>query len=186
MNMRGAARNGEESANHSSSIWVDLDLAPDARALQKQIRTRFDECVHWGCWYVTQNIGRLIGENGMRKVLRKLEKIEDHWVGFFTNAGSWRIGCGPIIGIAPAAPAAPFAAACLEVDGHLSLSIQVHPFLSVDQGQVNSWLARWCQEIFALEVAPRASLSDPTLAETPSAVHVVAPTAPHFSAEIPT
>ena len=86
----------------------------------------------------------MLGKEGMRKYLINRKKKGDSWTGTFSNLGVWTIPNGGSWVICPNVPYMyPIGAACITVNGRLSISLQLHPALGNDsdarQALVDSW-----------------------------------------------
>jgi len=142
VNMRGAVNRPTDTCNQESWVWVDTLKADGAKDIQAQMLKRFAESFHWGGWF-TINIGKWIGLKGMNWVLSQAEHVKENWVGVFSNLGSWKINSGPVVFVAPIAPAAPLSAGCATVNGRMALSLHIHPALEVSTSELNGWLDQW-------------------------------------------
>ncbi len=142
VNMRGATQKTLDTSNHASFIWVDTLNAKTPTEIQKQIQTRFAENFHWGSW-LGINIGSWIGINGMNFLLNKAEKVQEHWVGTFSNVGAWNLAADPLVIIIPTVPSSPLGAGCVTVNDRMGLSLHIHPQLKIDLKELDIWLHNW-------------------------------------------
>lgn len=154
VNMRGAVRKSPDTSNHQSLVWVDTGIARAAKDIDRQLEKRFGEAIHWGAWLVL-NLGRLIGEKGMKRLLDRVERIGDRWVGTFSNLGAWKIESGPWIGFVPVSRSSPLGASCVTVNDRMSLMLQAQPEICGDRATLERWLARWAAH--ALDAPPATS-----------------------------
>ncbi len=142
INMRVDSQKKTDTSNHASWIWVDTLGAHSAIQIQNQIKKRLSDGFHWGAW-VALNIGKLIRIRGMNFLLNQAEKINERWVGTFSNLGSWNIDSDPLVVIIPTPPTTPISVGCISINKRLGLSLHVHPNLKVNQLQLDQWLQAW-------------------------------------------
>jgi hypothetical protein len=155
VNMRGLARRTDPASNHSSYIGVNLARGSLPADVHQAIKTQLARRMHWGSW-MGIHIGAVIGVSGMRRIMRFYEKTQNCWMGTFTNLGDW-----PPPGYAPPAEgdssgwtvsstvtvSHPIGAACMTWDGQLTLTLQVHPALTIDDAQVKSLFEEWIKRL---------------------------------------
>ena len=145
INMRCASQNISDTSNHASWIWVDTLNVLTATDIQKQIQARLKEGFHWGAW-ISINIGKLIGIKGMNFLLNQAEKIEERWIGTFSNMGVWNIDAGPLVVIVPTAPTTPLSVGCITVNNRMGLSLNIRLNLKVEKSQLQAWLESWIKK----------------------------------------
>jgi hypothetical protein len=142
VNMRGAAKKVSDTSNHASWIWVDSLKSQSPKDIQNQIERRFEEGFHWGSW-IALNVGKLIGHWGMRFFLKNAMHVKEHWVGTFSNLGSWRVDSPPIVIIIPTAPSTPLSASSLTINQRMTLSLHFHTNLNFSQTELKTILEHW-------------------------------------------
>lgn len=143
VNMRGAVLRQAEAPPHMSFLTVDMAATPAPDALQTQIEHCFRQGQHWGMWPLF-HAGRVMGEEGMRKDIRKRE-LEGHGTtGMFSNLGVWNVDGGGSWLFCPAITRTyPIGAGCITVNGRLALTLQLHDALGGTLEQARATLDAW-------------------------------------------
>ena len=157
VNMRGLVKRPDPWANHSSYFGVSLKPGDTAEAAHEKVRDNLQRGRHWGAWWGV-NIGRFLGLEGMRKIMKGYETKQNLWAGTMTNMGAWP----PDHSRAPATetPGAwlvsalvtsshPLGAGLLTWDGQLTLTLQLHPVLTRDFGVTAAFFTDWLKELGA-------------------------------------
>lgn len=159
VNLRGAVVRPAPSPPHMSFLTVDIAAAPAPSALQAQIQRCLDQGQHWGMWSLLQ-LGRLLGEQGMRKDIRSREKRGHGATGMFSNLGVWNVGAGDGWVFCPAITRVyPIGAGCITVDGRMALTLQLHHALGGTLQKAQSTLDAWVEGALGAlpaRVAPQA------------------------------
>jgi len=161
VNLRGAVTRPDPSPPHMSFLTVDIDGAATPTGLQAQIDRCLHQGQHWGMWALLQ-LGRLLGEAGMRKDIRKRERMGHGATGMFSNLGVWQVeGGGPWLFCPAITRVYPIGAGCITVNGRMALTLQLHHALDGTLDKARATLDAWTHAC----LAPTAS-TDSTV--TPS------------------
>ena len=145
VNIRGAVQRYADAPPHMSLLAVDIDGAPTPSALQAQIDRYFRQGQHWGMWPLL-HAGRVMGEEGMRKDIRK-RALQGHGnTGMFSNLGVWNVDGGGSWLFCPAITRVyPIGAGCITVNGRLALALQLHKALGATPELTRETLNAWVQ-----------------------------------------
>lgn len=147
VNMRGPVRRENELANASSAVGIEAHKAVTPREVHAHIKEQLSNNIHWATWW-TVNIGRVIGERGMRW-LSSRRASNNFWMGTFSNLGAW-----PPPGLElpasnprhawvaspPGTVNFPIGCACVTWNGQLALTLKIHPSVCADFGRVRGYL----------------------------------------------
>lgn len=141
------------------AFWgVDLPHDPSDVELQRQMDALNARAYHWGTWTLLQ-IGALLGREGLRRDIRRRDKLGHGATGMFSNLGRWE---APNAGVWLFCPAVtrvyPIGAGCLTVNGRMALTLQLHDALGRDLAAAAALLDEWCDA--ALADTPAAALGD--------------------------
>jgi hypothetical protein len=164
VNLRGAVVRPAESPPHMSFLTVDVSDTPTAKVVQTQIDGYLRKGQHWGMWALLQ-LGRLLGEEGMRKDIRKRERMGHGATGMFSNLGVWNIAGGGSWIFCPAITRVyPIGAGCITVNGRMALTLQLHDALDGSLDKARTTLDAWVQSCLTTAAAHGAK---PAVADPP-------------------
>jgi hypothetical protein len=146
VNMRGAAFNLRDTANHSSYVLIDVSETATPTALHERIVRAMDHDDHWAGW-VGLTLGRYVGMGGMR-VLWNLDRVLGRtYTASFSNLGSWQVPeASPDVQWVFAPPVGvhlPFAAGAITWNQRLALSVHLHGAMGRTQSDAETFLERW-------------------------------------------
>lgn len=156
VNMRGAVPNPSDPPPQMAFLAVDASDTTSARALQTQIDGHQRSAQHWGMWALL-HLGRLLGEAGMRKDIRKRERQRHGVTGMFSNLGVWTVeGAGHWLFCPAITRVYPIGAGCITVNGRMALALQVHDALGGSLEQARATLQGWVRSSLAAAQAAGA------------------------------
>jgi hypothetical protein len=154
VNLRGKVNRGRDTANHTSYVAVRVRSYETAHDVHQKIYTALASGEHWANW-AAYHSGNLLTP-GMRRWLITKERCMSQWnLGSFSNLGDWdperrltEAGClGDWLFCPPVLRCQPVGAGCVTFQNRLSLTLQVHPELTVNSGVPAEWLRNWIREI---------------------------------------
>ena len=175
VNLRGKVVRDRDTANHSSYVAVKVRSYETASDVHRNIYEALRRREHWANWYSYQ-LGRFLTA-GMKKFLITKELATSQWnLGGFSNLGDWdpekRITQGDCQGAwlfcPPVLRCQVVGAGCMTFQNQLSLTLQIHPNLTIDASVARGWVSLWVKEI----EMDLASLLEPAATAWPN----VAPT----------
>jgi hypothetical protein len=167
VNMRGAVVRQAEAPPHMSFLTVDMAGTSAPEALQTQIEHCFQQGQHWGMWPLF-HAGRVMGEEGMRKDIRKRERQGHGVTGMFSNLGVWNVDGGGSWLFCPAITRTyPIGAGCITVNGRLALTLQLHDALGATLGQARATLDEWAKACFDAIERTHSQLAPTSVASVP-------------------
>ena len=150
INLRGAVPADSAEENQSSIITVVFDDQDSPAQLHKIIRDLFDAGHHWGSWDFLTTICRF-GPNLVRKQIRRYYSGNNSQMGTFSNMGQWNwdtAKAAPYLFFCPPCTrTAPVAAAAGTLNGCLSLTLALHPFLRPDDAMLENLLQGWVDRL---------------------------------------
>lgn len=143
VNLRGAVSKPEENVPHMSFFTVDVPGRSDVH----KIHAIVDRCrrsgQHWGMWSLL-HLGRLLGEEGMRRDIRKRERQRHGATGMFSNLGVWSTGDQNCWVFCPAITRVyPIGAGCITTNGRMALTVQLHEALGGTLDKAQTTLDAW-------------------------------------------
>ncbi len=162
VNLRGAVARPSAPPPQMSFLMVDVPDTSSATALQAHIDTHLRKGRHWGMWALLQ-LGRLLGEEGMRKDIRKRERLKHGTTGMFSNLGVWNVDGGGHWIFCPAITRVyPIGAGCITVNGRMALTLQLHDALGGSLDKARATLDAWAQSCLdAVSRNPQPALATP-------------------------
>lgn len=156
VNMRGAVPKSEDAQPKMSFLPIDGTDGLPVAELQAQIDHNQKIGRHWGMWSLLQ-LGRLLGEEGMRKDIRKRERQRHGVTGMFSNLGVWNVdGAGHWIFCPAITRVYPIGAGCITVNGRLALTLQLHHALGGTLEKSRATLDAWVQGCLAAAASHEA------------------------------
>ncbi|NCN28122.1 hypothetical protein GW915_11150 [bacterium] len=158
VNMRPWVQLSNESANCSSAI--ELSLRPNSLAhdIHLQCKEKLKKQEHWGVWSLL-NIGKWIGEKGMRKLSQKRSASVLN-VGCFSGMGEWcEASSSPSemvwLVTPPGTRNYPVSVSTMIWNARLSLTVKIHPSICAEEELVQEL----CKSIFESVAPSRKPLS---------------------------
>lgn len=153
VNMRGQVPALKLTDNQSSIVTVVFNDSDTPTQLHQRIQALFSSGLHWGSWDFLNTVCRL-GPNLVRKQIRRYYSSNNSQMGTFSNLGvlNWDVseGQAPYMFFAPCSTrTAPIAAAAGTLNGRLSLTLGLHPFLQVSPQQIEAIMADWVKHLLA-------------------------------------
>ncbi len=155
VNMRGLIKRPDPWANHSSYCGISLFPKDTPTVAHEKVRQSFVNGSHWGAWWGV-NIGRVIGVEGMRKIMKGYEIKQNRWTGTVTNMGAWppegsRAGAAdngqPWLVSALVSTSHPIGVGLLTWNGQLTITLQMHPTLTRDFQETKKFFDSWIKEL---------------------------------------
>lgn len=166
LNMRPNQKEKHIMGNFSSSIVTNIEagqtLTP--QDFHQSIKSYLKDGIHWGS-QIYSNMARYIGFKGTLKVARNIKEIG---TGVFSNVGIWptegvelkkeglQISWRGVI--APSTQILPVAATAWQWQEHLSLTLQLHPSISVPKAYCSELLNSWLKNLLEDQVSTIATL----------------------------
>ncbi|MBI2520856.1 MAG: hypothetical protein HYV97_10580 [Bdellovibrio sp.] len=132
VNMRASVKRKNPYSNHASYISVTLSRFMQDADVGKTLKTALKIGYHWAAWWGIL-LGRMIGLNGMHRLMKKYHDKKHSWTGTLSNLGVWShpnadqtwAFCPPL------SKSHPVALGLVTWNGQLSMALQIHP--SLDQ-----------------------------------------------------
>lgn len=151
VNLRGQVPALKLTDNQSSIVTVVFDDQDSPAQLHARIQSLFNAGMHWGSWDFLDTVCRL-GPNLVRKQIRRYYSSNNSQMGTFSNLGvlNWDVSAGqaPYMFFAPCSTrTAPIAAAAGTLNGRLSLTLGLHPFLQVSTSQIAALMDDWAAHL---------------------------------------
>lgn len=154
VNLRGKVVRDRDTANFSSYVGVSVKSYETVHDVHQNIYAALETGEHWANWHAYQ-LGRL-STNGVRKYLIATDKAMSQWnLGSFSNLGDWdpektitQEDClGGWLFTPPVLRCQLVGAGCVTFQNRLSLTIQVHPELTINPEIPKAWVENWVKEI---------------------------------------
>lgn len=154
VNLRGVVTRARDTENHSSYVGVRVQSFDTVQEVHRSIYRSLARGEHWANWMAYQSGVLLTG--GMKKFLISIERCMSQWnLGSFSNLGDWdpekrldsAIGDGHWLFAPPVLRCQLVGAGCVTFQGRLSLTIQMHPELTVNSAVPKGWVQGWVKEI---------------------------------------
>jgi hypothetical protein len=147
VNMRGFEPALAATDNQAATLDVFFPVHASARAIDQRIREQLRAKAHWGVWQLLAWLGAA-GPRVIRFVARR--ELERRKHGSFSNLGALRVARSSVpdepewwMAINPVQRARPLGAACLTVNGRLTLTLQAHAVLGLAQGALRAVMDAW-------------------------------------------
>jgi hypothetical protein len=154
VNLRGKVDRGRDTANHTSYVGVRVRSYETVHDIHRNIYAALASGEHWANWYAYQS-GNLFTAGMRRRLIIAERCMSQSNLGSFSNLGDWdpekripnpngRRGwffCPPVLRCQP------IGAGCVTFQNRLSLTIQAHPELTIQQQIPADWLQAWIREI---------------------------------------
>lgn len=154
VNLRGGVSRERDIENHSSYVGVKVHSYDTVHDVHRAIYQALARGEHWANWFAYRS--GLLLTAGMRRYMIAIERCMSQWnIGSFSNLGDWdpekqitQLGCeGPWLFTPPVLRCQLVGAGCLTFQNRLSLTIQVHPELTIDSEVPKAWVHGWVKEI---------------------------------------
>lgn len=148
VNMRGAVASTRDTANHSSFLPVTVAPGAPAEAVHAEVRRLLAAQVHWAAWAQAVVLPRWVSGPRYTKFVQTYHARPGHpWRGAFSNLGRWDqdAGADGWAVCPPVAKTVPLAAAAVTCRGRLALTLDLHPVLQTDAGEVEALLDGWVE-----------------------------------------
>ena len=151
INLRGLVSMQKETMNHSSCINIQINSGDSFDDTHKTIYSAIEKKQHWLNWkgYIA---GRWISKKQKRKLLIK-DKAMSQWnIGCFSNLGVWDSdkklnALDTWYFTPPVLECQRIGVGCITFQNKLSLTMQLHPLLSVSPKVARSWISDWVKRI---------------------------------------
>lgn len=164
VNLRGQVKATSPTDNQSSIVTVVLREGDSARDVHANVQQLFQSGAHWGSWDFLGTICK-VGPALVRKQIRRYYSSHNSQMGTFSNLGVWNWstdnGEAPYMFFAPCCTrTAPVAAAAATLNGRMSLTLGLHPFLVATPAQLELIMTRWIELLTGENViTPAATVS---------------------------
>ncbi len=154
VNLRGKVHRDRDTANHTSYVAIRVRSYETVHDIHQNIYAALATGEHWANWNAYHS-GNLFSA-GMRRWLITNERCMSQWnLGSFSNLGDWdpdrlltEPGCqGGWLFCPPVLRCQPIGAGCVTFQNRLSLTLQAHPELTVNDRHTWNWLHNWIREI---------------------------------------
>jgi hypothetical protein len=154
VNMRGKVNLSRDADNHSSYVGISVRSYETVYDVHQNIYAALADGEHWANWQVYK-LSR-ITSNGIRKFLIARELAMSQWnLGGFSNLGDWdaenKITEPDCLGdwffCPPVLRCQLVGAGCVTFQNRLTLTIQIHPELTISSEVPSAWMQNWVREI---------------------------------------
>ncbi len=154
VNLRGGVVRAKDTENHSSYVAVNVQSFDTVHDVHRGVYRALARGEHWANW-MAYGSGTLLTA-GLRRYMISIERCMSQWnIGSFSNLGEWdsekRItgSCceGPWLFAPPVLRCQVVGAGCVTFQNRLSLTIHLHPELTVNPSVPKAWIQRWVREI---------------------------------------
>ena len=165
VNVRGKVDLGRDTANHTSYVGVRVRSYETVRDVHRNIYEALGRGEHWANWQAYQ-FSRFLPFRVKKSMLAQGKATSEWYLGGFSNLGDWdpesritRPECqGGWLFAPPVLRCQLLGAGCVTFQNRLSLTLQVHPELSVNPEVPAAWVQNWIKEI---EIDLASVLSEP-------------------------
>jgi hypothetical protein len=153
VNMRGVEADLAPTDNQAATLDVSFPAAATARMVDAELREKRRRNMHWGVWQLLKWLG-WAGPRVVRFVARQELGVRKH--GSFSNMGNVQLGRDAAepsrepewwMALNPVQRPRPLGAACLSYNGRLSLTLQIHPVLGLDQAAAQRVMDAWVRAL---------------------------------------
>ena len=154
VNLRGKVIRDRDTANFSSYVGVKIKSYETVHDVHRNVYAALESGEHWANWHAYQ-LGRF-ANNSMRKFLISTDRAMSQWnLGSFSNLGDWDEGkkitesdcLGGWLFTPPVLRCQLVGAGCVTFQNRLSLTLQIHPELTIDSKVPREWIEHWVKEI---------------------------------------
>jgi hypothetical protein len=154
VNVRGKVTLGCDTDNHTSYVGVHVRSYETVDDVHRNIYDALGRGEHWANWQ-GYKLGLFIN-GGLRRFLIKKELAMSQWnLGGFSNLGDWdpekkitQPECqGAWLFAPPVLRCQLLGAGCVTFQNRLSLTLQIHPELTVEPKVAQDWVQSWVKEI---------------------------------------
>jgi hypothetical protein len=154
VNMRGKVCLNRDADNHSSYVGIKVRSYETVHDIHKQVYAALGKGEHWSNWQVYKL--SKVTNNGIRKFLVAKELAMSEWnFGGFSNLGDWDAekkitspDCqGDWLFCPPVLRCQLVGAGCVTFQNRLTLTIHLHPELTINPEVPESWVDNWVREI---------------------------------------
>lgn len=154
VNLRGGVTRDRDTENHSSYVAVRVRSFDTALDVHRAIYHALARGEHWANW-MAYGSGALLTA-GLRRYMISIDRCMSQWnLGSFSNLGDWdsekRItspACeGPWLFAPPVLRCQLVGAGCVTFQNRMTLTIQMHPELTVNSTVPKDWVHGWVKEI---------------------------------------
>jgi hypothetical protein len=154
VNLRGGVTRERDVENHSSYVGVRVNSYDSVFDVHRSIYRALGRGEHWANWMAYQS-GMFLTA-GMKRYMISIERCMSQWnLGSFSNLGDWdsekRISTraceGPWLFAPPVLRCQLVGAGCVTFQNRLSLTIHMHPELTVNSAVPRAWVQGWVKEI---------------------------------------
>lgn len=143
VNLRGAVKAADASANHCSGITLSLSPETVPASLKQQMVARLASHEHWRTWRML-TLGRWLGQRGVNLLFRCFGARPGRHAGSYSNLGEWNVpGLDGISCAAPGSPAYPVSVGTILCNGRRTLSCRLHPVIGGNARLALDFLHCW-------------------------------------------
>jgi len=150
VNMRAGLKRKNPYSNHASYISVGLNPRGEVAVVGEKLKFGLKIGYHWAAWWGIL-LGRIVGLNGMHRLMKKYHDKKHSWTGTLSNLGVWSHpnsthtwGFCP-----PLSKSHPVAVGLVTWNGQLSIALQVHPSLDQDSTYATQLLETLTRAVLA-------------------------------------
>ncbi len=154
VNLRGKVVRVSDTANYASVVGVKVCSYETVHDIHQKIYNALGQGEHWANWY-GYKIGRFIWPGLKRHLVATGRCMPEWYLGSFSNLGDWdaekkitQADCeGNWLFCPPVLRCQLVGAGCVTFQNRLSLTIQLHPKLTIDSAVPQAWVQNWVKEI---------------------------------------
>lgn len=153
VNMRGWTGKGQPMGNWASFITLNVGSQTTSKSLHEQTKAQLLKGEHWSNWY-SYHIGLLVGHKGMKYFFKRASE-KSFWLGSFSDLGVYEgeinsefEKTGSFVFCPPGSINFPISSGSCVWNGQKSLSLKIHPAISIKRD-----CAKIILDTFALEIS---------------------------------
>jgi hypothetical protein len=154
VNLRGRVNRVSDTGNHSSYVGIRVLASEGVKEVQQHIYKALQKGQHLAAW-MGFSVSKGASAKTRERIIKESRATSQWSVGCFSNLGEWdaekRItapGCqGDWLFAPPVLRFQKIGAGCVTFQGRLTLTLQVHPELTVEPEVASEWLRSWVREI---------------------------------------
>lgn len=148
VNMRGAQGVNPNVGNQTSSLIIHVNKNDSLLSLHQKIKDGFLRGDHF-CGWLFSHLSKFVNTNTLRFIHKSFYK-SDNYIGSLSNLGSWETMSDQektVLFSPPAGRMIPLSAGVIEVNGKLSISLQIHPCISRETETTKRMMCNWIEKL---------------------------------------